>query len=163
MKNINERAPTVIKHVKKIFSRHGIPKDVFSDNGPQFTSRDFKKFACSWDFDHDSSSPEYPKSNGFIERHIQTAKKTLRKANESNHDPYLALLYLNTSPDKNGHSPASLMFGRHPRTTLPSHVQTSSNHVTINQKMKQQYDRKSRDLSPLDPNTTVRIYAKNKK
>ena len=159
----NEGAPCVIKNVKKILSRHGIPKDVFSDNGPQFTSRDFKNFSRNWDFDHDSSSPEYPKSNGFVERHIQTVKKMLKKANESDQDPYLALLYLNTAPDKDGHSPASIMFGRNTRTTLPSHVKPPSmNHVTTNKKMKEQYDRKSRDLSSLEPNTTVRIYSKNK-
>ena len=67
----NETATCFINNVKKIFSRHGIPKDVFSDNGSQFTSKAFKLFSSCWDFEHDSSSPEYPKSNGFVERHIQ--------------------------------------------------------------------------------------------
>ena len=62
--------------MKKIFSRHGIPKDVFSDNGSQFTSKEFKDFSLGWDFVHNSSSPEYPKSNGFVESHIQTVKRT---------------------------------------------------------------------------------------
>ena len=38
----NEKATTVIKTVKKMFSCHGIPKEVFTDNGSQFMSCDFK-------------------------------------------------------------------------------------------------------------------------
>ena len=32
---------TVINHLKSIFARHGIPKEVISDNGPEFSSREF--------------------------------------------------------------------------------------------------------------------------
>ena len=73
----DESAKCVIDNVKKIFSRHGIPRIVQSDNGSQFTSNEFKQFATSWDFEHSTSSPEYPKSNGLVERHIQTLKRTL--------------------------------------------------------------------------------------
>ncbi len=75
----NTEASTVVMHTKRIFSKFGIPKLVFSDNGPQYTSSDYKKFAREWDFQHDTSSPEYPQSNGFIERTIQTLKKHSRK------------------------------------------------------------------------------------
>ena len=73
-------------------------KRSFSDNGPQYISRKYSKFAREWDFVHDSSSPEYPQSNGFIERTIQTVKKTLKKAFHRGKDPYLALLALCTTP-----------------------------------------------------------------
>ena len=59
-------SPAVVKEMKKIFSRHGIPKIVFSDNGPQYTSREFKQFAKEWDFDHQFSSPYFPQSNGLV-------------------------------------------------------------------------------------------------
>ena len=116
----NETAICVVNNVKNIFGRFGLPKTIFSDNGSQFTSRDFKDFVHSWDLIHDSSSPEYPKSNGFIERHIQTVKNVLLKSHDNNDDPYLALLALNTTPDGEGQSPASRMFSRHPRTLLPT-------------------------------------------
>ena len=77
----NTLSETVINHTKSIFARHGIPETVISDNGPYFISDKYDKFAKSWGFDHDFSSPEYPKSNGMVERTIQTVNKTLRKQN----------------------------------------------------------------------------------
>ena len=52
---------TVISHLKSIFARHGIPEIVVSDNGPEYSSVKFKNFAAEWEFDHNRSSPNYPK------------------------------------------------------------------------------------------------------
>ena len=60
----------VIQHLKAIFSRHGIPETVISDNGPQYTSAKFVKFAQDWRFSHITSSPKYPQSNGGAERMV---------------------------------------------------------------------------------------------
>ena len=79
---------------------HGIPETVISDNGPQFISDEYDKFVKSWGSDHDFSSLEYPQSNGMVEWKIQTVKKTLRKANFSNNDPYLVILALRTRPQQ---------------------------------------------------------------
>ena len=47
---------TVIKKLKKIFSRHGIPQKLCSDNGPEFKSKEFQRFAMQWDIKHKTSS-----------------------------------------------------------------------------------------------------------
>ncbi|PIK45274.1 hypothetical protein BSL78_17871 [Apostichopus japonicus] len=57
----------VIIAMKQVFSEHGIPEKVVSDNGPQFASELFKQFASAWSFDH-VTSPRRPQGNGFIER-----------------------------------------------------------------------------------------------
>ena len=106
---------SVIKSLKNIFARHGIPELVFSDNGPQYDSKDFKTFSESWQFTHDTSSPHYPQSNGGAERAVREAKRIL-----SQDDPALALLIYNSTPTSpTGESPAKLAFGRNLRTTLP--------------------------------------------
>jgi transposase InsO family protein len=61
------------------FSRHGIPDIVFSDNGPQFDSSEFRKFASLWEFKHETPSPLYPQSNGKVEQAVKTAKTTNAK------------------------------------------------------------------------------------
>ncbi|RVE55527.1 hypothetical protein OJAV_G00235410 [Oryzias javanicus] len=53
----------VVEHFKSVFARHGIPDEVRSDNGPQFSSEHFCKFARSWNFRHVTSSPHFPQSN----------------------------------------------------------------------------------------------------
>ena len=57
----------VISALKAVFSRHGLPEIVRSDNGPQYSSLEFSKFAESYNFKHVTSSPLYSQSNGLAE------------------------------------------------------------------------------------------------
>ena len=63
-----------IEALKSIFSVHGIPDHVISDNGPQYSSDGFKAFSKEYGFVHITSSPLYLQSNGEAERAVQTAK-----------------------------------------------------------------------------------------
>lgn len=106
---------SVILHLKAIFSRHGIPSEFVSDNGPQFDSREMKEFAESYAFTHTTSSPHYPQSNGLAEQSVQTAKKLIG----SSPDPYMALLSYRATPlPWCGLSPAELLMGRQIRTDV---------------------------------------------
>ena len=93
----NLTSEEVITKIKSSFSRFGTPGDIVSDNGSQYTSREFREFAKIYNFIHTTSSPEYPQSNGLAERTIQTVKMTLKIARRCSEDPYLALLALRTT------------------------------------------------------------------
>ena len=71
---------TVIHKRKSAFARRGIPGIVVSDNGPQFASAEFAKFAREWEFTHVTSSPRYPQSNGKVENAVKTCKTLMKKA-----------------------------------------------------------------------------------
>ena len=114
-KNVNS-AQTILQ-LKRIFSRHGIPDILFSDNGPQFDSREFTTFSTDWQFQHITSSPRYPQSNGEVERAVQTMKTVLNKSS----DEYLALLNYRDTPLHHGYSPAQLSMGQKLRTRVPCH------------------------------------------
>lgn len=47
----------VINYMKCILARHGIPYIVQSDNGPQYSSHEFRLFAEQYGFKHTTSSP----------------------------------------------------------------------------------------------------------
>ena len=134
---------TAFHYIIQCFSHHGTEATVWrtrhpdqaqwtKDNGPQCDCNEFETFAANWGFQHITSSPRYPQSNGFIERMIhpqsngfiermiQTIKKTMKKAEESNADIDLALLCLRTTPiDSNLPSPDELLYSRKPRSNLP--------------------------------------------
>jgi len=158
---------TVIAALKSIFSRHGIPEIVRSDNGPQYSSREFAKFASSYEFNHITSSPRFPQSNGQVERMVQTVKKMLKRSE----DPYIALLSYRATPlPWCGLSPAQLSMGRRIRTQIP---QTNKQLVPewtylrtfrekdkqFKQTQKQNFDRRhrARELAPIPDNTDVWI------
>ena len=64
----------VITAMKSIFSRHGIPEVVRSDNGSQYLSHVFQQFAKVCNFQHLTSSPWLPQSNG---RSVQNEQSRL--------------------------------------------------------------------------------------
>ena len=111
----DKSSSTVVLHTKRIFSKFGILKIVISDNGPEFAGKSYREFSKQWDFQHDTSSPRYPESNGQVERTIQMFKKTLRKVFTNYGDPYLALLATRVCHGPYDYTvPATLFFNRPP-------------------------------------------------
>ncbi|UYV70092.1 K02A2.6-like [Cordylochernes scorpioides] len=99
------KTESVIRKLKSLFARYGIPQIIMSYNGPQFNNYMFKKFEKYWDFKHITSSPLHPKSNGL--------------ARQADEDPFLALLNFRSTKIDGVESPAALLFGRDIRTKLP--------------------------------------------
>ncbi|KAK7102371.1 hypothetical protein V1264_020601 [Littorina saxatilis] len=110
----------VIQKLSAHFARHGIPEKLVSDNGPQYSSEEFSHFATTWDFQHVTSSPGYPQSNGLAERTVQTVKNILDKAKTDGHSALLSILEYRTTPVDGLASPAQLLMGRQLRACLPS-------------------------------------------
>ncbi len=156
-------AAGVVTHMKSIFARHCIPQVVCSDNGPCYSSKDFQKFAEKYGFQHVTSSPFYPQSNGKVEKGVHIVKLLLKKAEDSRSDPYLALLNYRASPLEHGVSPAEILMRRRLRTTLPCLATPSKNknlkrkQQHLKQWQKEKYDKTSKGLEPLSNNDTVRL------
>ncbi|XP_077394993.1 visual pigment-like receptor peropsin isoform X1 [Festucalex cinctus] len=113
----DQRSRTTIEALKAQFARHGICSTLRTDNGPQYSSEEFKEFCRSYGILHKTSSPHTPHSHGEAERAIQTVKKLWSKAS----DKHLALLDYRTTPlQLVGLSPAQMLMGRRPRNKLPT-------------------------------------------
>ena len=112
-----------ISMLKDLFSEHGIPETIRSDNGPQFGSYQFAEFTKEWNIDHATSSPRNPRSNGQAEAAVKVAKCLLTCAKYLGQDPFLALLaYRSTPIDAHLHSPAEMLYQRVIRTTVPQRI-----------------------------------------
>ena len=71
-------ANKVISLLKEMFSEHGIPKVLCSDNSPQYASAQFANFCISWGISYETSSPHYPQSNRFAKACVKSAKHALQ-------------------------------------------------------------------------------------
>ena len=155
----------IIEALQSVFSRHGIPETVVSDNGPQYSSNEFDTFAKRYNFIHTTSSPLFPQSNGQVERAVQTVKRLLSQSD----DPYMALLtYRSTPLPWCNLSPSELLMGRRLRTTLPvvpdqlipswPYLDKFRNsNEQFKQRQKADYDRRHRThpLAPIPNDTEV--------
>ena len=70
----------VIKELGMIFSEFGNPLVFRSDNGPCYSSQEFKFFMQNWLVEHRTSSPHYPQSNGLAESMVKVSKNLIEKA-----------------------------------------------------------------------------------
>ncbi|XP_077545271.1 uncharacterized protein LOC144158324 [Haemaphysalis longicornis] len=145
-------AATVTDKLGAIFARFGIPVEVCTDNGPQFSSHHFATFAKRYDFKHVTSSPEFPRSNGLAEKGVQITKRLLKKTRNARGDFWLGLLAYRSSPLTDGRSPGELLQGRRLRARLPDF------NPPLRSPVKKHRQRTTgRTLQPLQPEQLVRI------
>ncbi|KAK3793006.1 hypothetical protein RRG08_032268 [Elysia crispata] len=106
-----------------IFARFGLPKQIVSDNAPNFTSDEFKNFVRSNAIKHITSAPYHPATNGIAERFAQIFKNAMKSAKKdcgclhTKLSKFL-LAYRNSQHHTTGESPARLLLGRSTRTRL---------------------------------------------
>ena len=137
---------TVIHKLKMHFARHGVPDYVVSDNGPQYTSSEFRRFATTWKFKHVTTSPHYPQANGMAESAVKTCKTIMKKALLS------------------GILPCQRLFGRRTKTLLPFSESLLKTDQTVSNLLKKDrvkqakhFDQHTKQLSELRSGDMVRM------
>lgn len=164
----NMKTSTVIKRMKGIFARLGIPQRLISDNQTCYTSAEFAQFAKEWDFEAITSSPYHSQGNGFAEAYVKICKRIFTKAKEAKKDPLIGLLEYRNTPLNIGFSPATLLMGRQLRSILPTSKenlmpQTIAPEIVRaklqakRQKEKFYYDRNAKPLPLLEVGDSARI------
>ena len=66
---------STIDALRLLFSRFGVPKTIVSDNGTQFTSKEFEEFCKALSIEHLTIAIYDPRSNGLAERFVDTFKR----------------------------------------------------------------------------------------
>ena len=81
----SKSAQSLCMHLLELISQYEPPMSLSTDNGPPFASDELTEFLMCHCIAHHTSSPHFPRSNGFIERQvriIQTALNTALPANK---------------------------------------------------------------------------------
>ena len=150
-----------------MFSEHGIPEVLHSDNGPQYTSAQFAMFCTSWGISHETLSPYHLQSNGFPEACVKSVKHALQHAKYSGANLQLTLLALQGTPiNAKLPSPAELLYQHLLRTTIPAKIcntdptafQVCEWIATDSDTFKSQADKHCKPLAPLYAGQPVAMY-----
>ena len=76
----NSTSAAMCIELSMIVTELGLPHVIKSDNGPCYNSKEFQHFLQCYSITHQTSSPNHPRSNGFIERMVGVPKKLKDKA-----------------------------------------------------------------------------------
>ena len=136
-------------HLIDLFSNEGFLKEIISDNSSPFNSQEFADYLSSHGVKHTTSSPHYPQSNGFIERHIQTVKNLLYKVMDAGTRSFQEVLseLRATKIGNDLPSPAEILHGRSLSTGEPvtvDHAKVKAVLVGRQIKDSQQYNKSHR-------------------
>ena len=122
LKNIE--AVTIADTLVDIFSRIGVPQEILSDRGSQFTSGVFAEVTKLLSMRQLFTTPYHPAGNGLVERFNGTLKTMLRRMcaeKPTDWDRYLGALlfaYREAPQASLGFSPFELIYGRRVRGPL---------------------------------------------
>ena len=134
-----------IEHLRTLFSTHGLPHLLVTDNRTVFTSSEFKDFLHRNGIRHATSAPYHPSSNGLAERAVQAFKEHIKRSTQGSLQSRISrflLTYCNTPHTATGISPAELLMGRRPCTLLDLMLPDLSNRVQDKQFAQKQYQDK---------------------
>ncbi|XP_068229607.1 uncharacterized protein [Palaemon carinicauda] len=117
-------ADKIIEALNKFFSLVGLPKEVQTDQGTNFTSKKFKSFLACQNIKHCLSSPYHPQSQGVVERFHRTFKTMLRTyccENEKEWDVFIPMLLFAVRDSVHsslGYSPFQLVYVHQVRSPM---------------------------------------------
>uniref|UniRef100_A0A8C6LCR8 ribonuclease H n=1 Tax=Nothobranchius furzeri TaxID=105023 RepID=A0A8C6LCR8_NOTFU len=108
----------------QMFSRVGVPREILTDQGTNFTSKLLREVYALLGVTGIKTSPYHPQTDGLVERFNKTLKSMLRKfVKNSGKDwdhwlPFLLFAYREVPQASTGLSPFQLLYGHHVRGPL---------------------------------------------
>ena len=116
-------AKSVAEAVIDVFSHMGLPLQILTDRGAQFTSSLSKQLTTVPNIEHLRTTAYHPQSNGVLERLHATLEAMLEKATAIGFDwvkqlPFVVFALRQAPNRSTGFSPFELVYGHNVRTSL---------------------------------------------
>ena len=157
----NSTSAAVCIKLSMIVTELVLPHIIRSDNSPCYNSKEFQQFLQCYSITHQTSSPNHLRSNGFVERMVEVAKKLMGKAGKEGKLWILGLFDYRVTPQSGSvASPLQLMTQCTSREKnlpqLPSALGAPEMHQTHQKLIKRQRstskpERKYQELLPGTP------------
>ena len=96
----NSTSSAVCIELSLIVTELGLPHIIRSDNGPCYSSKEFQQFLQCYNITHQTSSPNHPRSNGFVERMVGVAKKLMDKLEKKGNHGFQVYLTTGSHPSQ---------------------------------------------------------------
>ena len=118
-------ADGLVKRLREVFVTFGVPEELTSDGGPQFTAGKTQEFLRSWGVHHRLTSVANPHANCRAEIAVKTVKRMLMTntspSGSIDVDKFqrAMLVYRNSIDPETKASPALIVFGRPIRDSIP--------------------------------------------
>ena len=156
----NSTSAAVCIELSMIITELDLPHIIRSDSGPCYNSKEFQQFLQCYSITHQTSSPNHPISNGFVERMVGVAKKLMNKAGKEGKLWISGSLNYRVTPQSGSiASPLQLLTQCTPRKNnlpqLPSTLGAPEMHQTNQELIKRQGNRPERNYIELTPGTPV--------
>jgi hypothetical protein len=119
---------------EEIFTHFGVPHEIVTDQGAQFTSKLMKELTDRYGIKHCKSSPYHPQANGQVESTNKVLEAILTKTIHLHHRDWADRLpeslwaYRTTWRNTTGHTPYELVFGK--QILLPIEFQVHTFRLT---------------------------------
>ena len=111
------KTPKIISSLVQFFSRVGIPDEIITDQGTNFTSKLMKQLHQQLGITGIRTTPYHPQTDGLVERFNSTLKSMLRKfVDDTGRDwdkwlPFVLFAYREVPQASTGFSPFELLYG----------------------------------------------------
>ena len=156
----NSTSAAVSTELSMIVKELGLPHIIRSDNGPCYNSKEFQQFLQCYGITHQTSSPNHPRSNGFIERMVGIATKLMDKAGKEGKLWISGLFDYRVTPQSGSiASPLQLLTQCTPKEKnlpqLPSALGAQEMHQTCQELIKSQGNKPERNYIELALGTPV--------
>lgn len=73
-------AAAVTKRLDRIFATHGLPHEIYSDNGPPFAGQEISNYMTERGIKHHRVAPLWPQANGEAEAFMKPLGKAVKAA-----------------------------------------------------------------------------------